>query len=151
MRFLSFGLLAVSWTTSIAADNSAATTTEDVAQTVPPLGVQDGFHVAQEPMRVEAMHSRHEVDSARHRQEKAHLMKRLDRKHGKWGPAHPRYRLLESLFGFTNYRDSNMVELKRWRSLYRNTGKQQMKVSYNVALIYSCLTHTVDLGESGEI
>jgi hypothetical protein len=148
MRILPFGLLAVSWTTSIAADDSAATTTEDVAQTVTPLGVQDGCHVAQEPMRVGAMH---EVDSARHRQEKAHLMKRLDRKHGKWGPAHPRYRLLESLFGFTNYRDSNMVELKRWRSLYRNTGKQQMKVSTNVALIYSCLTHTVDVGESCEI
>jgi hypothetical protein len=130
----------VSWTTAITADNGASTNSGDLAQSVDPLDVQDGLHIAQEPMHVGAMSPRHGVDSARHRQEKAHLMKRLDRRHGKWGPTHPRYRLLEALFGFTNYRDSNMVELDRWRSLYKSVGKGQKKVSTSIASITLCLT-----------
>ncbi|KAF1925979.1 N2227-domain-containing protein [Didymella exigua CBS 183.55] len=54
----------------------------------------------------------------RHRREKAHLMKRMSRKHGTWNTAHPRYRLLEALYGFAKYRERNMAELDRWRARY---------------------------------
>lgn len=67
-------------------------------------------------------------ESPRHRQEKAHLMKRMSRKHGAWNTAHPRYRLLEALYGYTKYRERNLAELDRWRSLYSNVGKAQKKV-----------------------
>lgn len=70
------------------------------------------------------------AESPRHRQEKAHLMKRMSRKHGKWNTAHPRYRLLEALYGFTKYRERNMVEVGRWRSLYSNVSKAQKKVPH---------------------
>ncbi|KAF2624475.1 N2227-domain-containing protein [Macroventuria anomochaeta] len=66
-------------------------------------------------------------ESPRHRQEKAHLLKRMDRKTGKWGTIHPRYRLLEALYGFTKYRERNMAELDRWRSMYGNVVKAQKK------------------------
>jgi hypothetical protein len=63
------------------------------------------------------------------------LMKRMDRKHGKWGTIHPRHRLLEALFGFTKYRETSMAELQRcmaelqrWRDQYKNVGKKQRKV-----------------------
>jgi hypothetical protein len=74
------------------------------------------------------------IDSPRHRQEKAHLMKRMSRKHGTWNTVHPRYRLLEALYGFTKYRERNMAELNRWRSLYSNVGKAQKKVRSLVGL-----------------
>ena len=67
--------------------------------------------------------------SPKHQQEKALLMKRMDRKTGKYGTNHPRYRLLEALYGFTKYRERNMAELNRWRTMYSNVGKQQKKVS----------------------
>lgn len=71
-------------------------------------------------------------ESPRHRQEKAHLMKRMDRKTGKWDRIHPRNRLLEALYGFTKYRERNMVELEKWRSMYRNVGKAQKKARFTV-------------------
>jgi carnosine N-methyltransferase len=53
----------------------------------------------------------------------------MDKKSGKWGTSHPRYRLLEALWAYTNYRERHMAELDRWRSLYKSTGKKQKKVS----------------------
>ncbi|KZM20658.1 hypothetical protein ST47_g8207 [Ascochyta rabiei] len=72
---------------------------------------------AQDPLQVGSMAP---SESPRHRQEKAHLMKRMDRKSGKWGSTHPRYRTLEALYGFTKYRERNMAELNRWRTMYSN-------------------------------
>ncbi len=69
-------------------------------------------------------------DSPRHRQEKAHLLKRMDRKTGKWDRLHPRHRLLEALYGFSKYRERNMVELEKWRTMYASVGKAQKKVRY---------------------
>ncbi|KAJ4342846.1 hypothetical protein N0V95_006825 [Ascochyta clinopodiicola] len=66
--------------------------------------------VAQDPLQMGSMAPN---ESPRHRQEKAHLMKRMDRKSGKWGSTHPRYRTLEALYGFTKYRERNMAELNR--------------------------------------
>lgn len=89
---------------------------------------QDGIPNTQEPMGFGAMHEPNAMSFARHRQEKAHLLKRMDRKHGKWSSSHPRYRLLEALYGYSKYRDTNMAELDRVRGLYKNVSKAQKKV-----------------------
>ena len=57
-------------------------------------------------------------------------MKRMSRKHGTWNTMHPRYRLLEALYGFTKYRERNMAELSKWRSQYNNVSKAQKKVCF---------------------
>lgn len=84
--------------------------------------------LAQDLLIMGSMISSDPHESPRHRHEKAHLMKRMDPIHGKWSSTHPRYRLLEALFGFMKYRERNMAELDRWRKLYKNVGKQQKKV-----------------------
>jgi hypothetical protein len=81
---------------------------------------------AQDPMQIGAMPP---TGSPRQRQEKAHLMKRMDRKSGKWTSTHPRYRLLEALYSFSRYRERNLVELKRWRDMYSNVKSKQKQVS----------------------
>ncbi|EUC42052.1 hypothetical protein COCMIDRAFT_39858 [Bipolaris oryzae ATCC 44560] len=75
----------------------------------------------QNPMMMGAMPSSNVPRTARHRHEKAHLMKRMDRKSGKWTMNHPRYRLLEALWAYTRYRERHMAELDRWRTLYKST------------------------------
>ena len=85
-------------------------------------------HVAQDPLMISAMPPSDSSRSPRYRQEKAHLMKRMDRKSGKWGTSHPRYRLLEALWAYTRYRERHMAELDRWRTLYKSVSKQQKKV-----------------------
>jgi hypothetical protein len=55
-------------------------------------------------------------------------MKRMRRNEGKWGSSHPRYRLLEALFGFIKYRERNMAELDRWRHLYKSVPRKQKQV-----------------------
>ncbi|KAG9188939.1 carnosine N-methyltransferase [Alternaria panax] len=84
-------------------------------------------HVAQDPLMMDAMSSSDSSGSPRHRQEKAHLQKRMDKKSDKWGISHPRYRLLEALWAYTRYRERHMAELDRWRSLYKSVGKKQRK------------------------
>jgi hypothetical protein len=128
---LPIGVLACYWTVAIAADSSQTTTPEEIVQTVEPTFTQDVLDSVQNPMQMGAMPPKEVYDSPRHRQEKAHLMKRMDRKHGKWGSSHPRFRLLEALFSYSKYRDSNMAELDRWRGLYKNVGKQQKKASHS--------------------
>jgi hypothetical protein len=122
------GLLGGPWTAVLAADNHQTTTSEEVAKTAEPTYAQNELHIAQDPMQMGAMIAANVPDSPRHRREKAHLMKRMSRKHGTWGPSHPRYRLLEALSGFKNYRARSMTELERWRDLYKNVGKKQKKV-----------------------
>jgi hypothetical protein len=130
MRFsLPIGLLACYWSVVVAADSSQIATSDEIVHTIEPLLAQDVLDSLQNPIHMGAMQSSHIPDSARHRQEKAHLMKRMDRKNGKWTSTHPRYRLLEALFSYSKYRDSNMAELDRWRGLYKNVGKQQKKAS----------------------
>ncbi|KAH7397466.1 N2227-like protein-domain-containing protein [Pyrenochaeta sp. MPI-SDFR-AT-0127] len=102
----------------------------NLADTVAYVGLeaeraQDVINIASMPVAIQH-------DSARHRQEKAHLMKRMDRKSGKWSTVHPRYRLLEALYGFTKYRERNMAELDRWRNLYKNMGKKQKQTLEHV-------------------
>jgi hypothetical protein len=126
---LPIGLLACYWSAVVAVDGSQSATSDEIAHTIEPLLAQDVQGSVQNPMHMGAMRSSNIPDSARHRQEKAHLMKRMDRKNGKWTSIHPRYRLLEALFSYSKYRDSNMAELDRWRGLYKNVGKQQKKVS----------------------
>jgi hypothetical protein len=125
------GMLAGYMAAVIAADNSQTTISEEIAPVIEPTSVQDALDPVQNPMQMGAMQPKEVLGSPRYRQEKTHLMKRMNRKHGKWGPTHPRYRLLEALFSYSKYRDSNMAELDRWRGLYKNVGKQQKKGSRN--------------------
>ncbi|KAH7381214.1 N2227-like protein-domain-containing protein [Phaeosphaeria sp. MPI-PUGE-AT-0046c] len=116
---------------AVAAD--AVTTSEhDDIPTIAPILAQDGIPNAQDPMNFGTMPEHNAMASARHRQERAHLVKRMDRKHGKWTSSHPRYRLLESLYGYSKYRDTNMAELDRVRGLYKNVGKAQKKTLESV-------------------
>jgi hypothetical protein len=89
-------------------------------------------NAAQDPLQMRSMAS---GDSPRHRHEKAHLMKRMSRKHGTWNTMHPRYRLLEALYGFSKYRERNMAELERWRGMYGNVGKAQKKVCMEGSIV----------------
>ena len=104
-------------------------------------------HVAQDPLMMSAMPPSDSSRSARHRQEKAHLMKRMDRKSGKWGTSHPRYRLLEALWAYTRYRERHMAELDRWRTLYKSVSKQQKKVRITTKTCRGFADHIVDTGE----
>ena len=90
------------------------------------IAIEDAQN-AQDALRMGAMLPSSALRSPRHRQEKAHLMKRMDRKSGKWTTNHPRYRLLEALWAYTRYRERQMAELDRWRSLYKSVSKKQMK------------------------
>ncbi|KAF2995370.1 hypothetical protein E8E13_003527 [Curvularia kusanoi] len=82
-------------------------------------------NASQDPLQMGSMDA---SGSPRHRQEKALLMERLDPKSGTWNKHHPRYRLLEALYGFTEYQERSMVELNKWRTLYTNVGKAQKKI-----------------------
>lgn len=95
--------------------------------------VEDGSYVApadvaQDPLLTGSMPFASPYDTSRHRQEKAHLLKRMAKKSGKWTTTHPRYRLLEALFAYSKYRERNMAELDRWRTLYQSVSKKQKKV-----------------------
>jgi len=126
------GLLAGPWTTTIlAAENHQASAAE-------PAYTPDDSHIAQNPMQMGAMPASSADGSPRHRQEKAHLMKRMSRKHGSWGTSHPRYRLFEALWGFSRCRDRNVAELEKWRRLYRNVGKKQKKVRGTLQCFVPC-------------
>jgi hypothetical protein len=103
----------------------AAATPDDITASAEAVYASNENNAAQDVLQMGSMPP---SESPRHRQEKAHLLKRMSRKTGKWSPTHPRYRLLEALYGFTKYRERNMVELTRWRSLYGNVSKQQKKV-----------------------
>jgi hypothetical protein len=98
-----------------------ATTSKDVVYN------SNADDTAQNPLQMGSMAT---IDSPRHRHEKAHLMKRMSRKHGTWNTVHPRYRLLEALYGFSKYRERNLAELNRWRSMYSNVSKAQKKVCF---------------------
>ncbi|KAF1828233.1 N2227-domain-containing protein [Decorospora gaudefroyi] len=92
----------------------------------------ENAEIAQDALQMGVMPSRNGYDSPRHHQEKAHLMKRFDRKSGMWGSSHPRYRLLEALWGYSSYRERHVAELDRWRSLYKNMGKKQKQMVQKV-------------------
>ncbi|KAH3966909.1 hypothetical protein HBH51_141690 [Parastagonospora nodorum] len=122
-----FGLLAGPWTTILAAKNHQTATSDAITSAAEPTYTPDDLHIAQDPMQMGAMPASNADSSPRHRQEKAHLMKRMSRKHGSWGTSHPRYRLFEALWGFSRCRDRNVAELEKWRRLYQNVGKKQKK------------------------
>lgn len=70
--------------------------------------------------------------SARHNDEHASLQSRICKRHGTWGSSHPRFRLLDALWGYLSYEDRNKAELDRWRDLYKNVGKKQSEVWWNL-------------------
>ncbi|CEN61309.1 hypothetical protein ASPCAL07965 [Aspergillus calidoustus] len=53
------------------------------------------------------------------------LQGRLQRSTGTWNANHPRYRLLMALYGFSRYKEKNLVEVKRWRDLYKHVPQKQ--------------------------
>ena len=126
----SLGLLIVLYQRfGASADDPLAQPFSDLTLSVDTIYAHDVHDAAQNPLLMGSMSAKDTLDSPRHRQEKAHLMKRMVRKHGKWTPSHPRYRLLDALYGYSRYRDQSMVGLDRWRDLYKNIGKKQKKVS----------------------
>lgn len=123
-------LLLLTATSTLASAADEVLSTPDPAKPTEnaPVGityVENTGQVAQDPLQMESMLP---SESPRHRQQKAALMERMNRHHGKWDTIHPRHRLLETLYGFTKYRERNMAELSRWRSLYKNVSKKQKQV-----------------------
>lgn len=122
----SAGLSSLAATTTMA--SSAPTVTPDISTNLDAVNYSSNAdNVPQSPLQMDSMAP---SESPRHGQEKAHLMKRLSRKHGTWNAMHPRYRLLEGLYGFSKYRERNMAELRKWRSQYNSVSKAQKKVLY---------------------
>lgn len=127
--FRLIGLLQLACSSTLVTGKDEAKTTHlsHIGQDADPIYIADNTGAVQNPLNIGSM-STERFDSPRHRQEKAHLMKRMSRSHGKWTTSHPRHRLLEALRGFSKYREVNMAELDRWRNLYKNVGKKQKKV-----------------------
>ena len=96
-----------------------------------PVFIDEAGLSAQDPMQIGSMPP---TELPRQRREKAHLMKRMDRKNGKWNSSHPRYRLLEVLYSFSRYRERNLAELKRWKDMYGNVKSKQKQVSSKAVL-----------------
>lgn len=128
-----------------------ASLTESATETAGPSYAAQDAQSAQDPLHMAAMTQMHAHASPRHRQEKAHLLKRMDRKTGTWGTSHPRYRLLEAIFAFSKYRERNLAELDRWRKLYTNVAKTQKQVSVEVPLSATSPHHDLDLREGYQI
>ncbi|TPX07582.1 uncharacterized protein E0L32_010681 [Thyridium curvatum] len=61
----------------------------------------------------------------RHLDEKARLLERMSRKHGKFDEHHPRNRLLDALYSFSRYAELNRADLDRWRDHYRYVSRRQ--------------------------
>jgi hypothetical protein len=133
---LLISLLTRFWALSIAAE---PTSSEDNTQPTHSLYTRYGDQDVQDPLQMGAMLPQKAANSPRHRQELAHLMNRMERKHGNWGSNHPRHRLLEALLGFSKYRERSMAELDRWRDLYKNVGRKQKRVSTRESFIASVL------------
>jgi hypothetical protein len=128
-------LLFLAGFSSVALANIGTLTGESqasAADSIPNIGEANiaigNAQVAQDPLMMGAMPPSDVGDTSRHRREKLQLLKRMDKKSGRWGTSHPRYRLLEALWAYTRYRESHKAELDRWRSLYKSVGKQQKKV-----------------------
>ncbi|KAL6709946.1 hypothetical protein ACN47E_000731 [Coniothyrium glycines] len=108
-------------------ENLAASADLPDAQTTEHEYVLGENDAAENPLDIGSMTEEDGYDSPRHRQEKAHLMKRMERARGTYNTVHPRYRLLEALYALSVYRERSIEELDRWRTLYKSVGKQQKK------------------------
>lgn len=135
-------------TSSTILSTTTAVISRDSSHSMSSLYVANGDNVVQNLQQIGSMPA---SESPRHRQEKALLMKRIDRKTGKWGTTHPRYRLLEALYGFTRYQERNMAELNRWRTMYTNVNKQQKKVSLANPLPESQIDSAVGFEQSRQL
>lgn len=69
-----------------------------------------------------------EPATPRHTQEKKNLLQRLRRDKGHWVRTHPRYRLLDALYGYTHYYERQVAEIDRLKGLYKRTTKDQKAV-----------------------
>jgi hypothetical protein len=146
--FLPFGLVVGTWMIGAVAGDTQTSSTLDDTRATEPTYEQDALNAQQDPLLMGAIPAVDVQMKAlpRHRQEKAHLMKRIDSKSGRWTSSHPRHRLLEALFGYTRYRERNMAELDRWRSLYKSVGKKQKKASKPDRASKSSADHRLDAG-----
>lgn len=81
--------------------------------------------------------------SQRHHDEKTRLLELMDRRNGKWTPSHPRHRLLDALYGFLKYKDSQGAELNRLLGLYSRVSKSQ-KALLDHHIAYSSKFDEVD-------
>jgi hypothetical protein len=67
-------------------------------------------------------------DTPRHIAEKKRLLERMHRKHGTWNTNHPRWRLLDALWGYQAYQEQQGKEVTRLRGLYDRVSKEQKAV-----------------------
>lgn len=65
----------------------------------------------------------------RYAEERERLLRRLDRKYGKWQDKHPRWKLLEALHGFDHYSEIIGAEIDRFEGLYHHVPKRHKQVS----------------------
>jgi len=134
-------LLFLAGLSSVALSNAGTPSGESQAHATSNIPSADEVHIAmddaqaaQDPLMMGAMPPSDNGASPRHRREKLQLLKRMDKKSGRWGTSHPRYRLLEALWAYTRYRERHMAELDRWRGLYKSVSKKQKKVGRTCAL-----------------
>lgn len=74
------------------------------------------------------------IDGKRNAVEYAQLMKRLDRKKGKWDKHHPRWELLEALYAYDTYEQNAGDEIRRYEGLYKHVPAKHKKVSLRQSL-----------------
>ena len=94
-------LLFIAGLSSVALANVGTSGGESQVQAASNIPSADEVHIAmdnaqaaQDPLMMGAMPPSDNDASPRHRREKLQLLKRMDKKSGKWGTSHPRYRLL---------------------------------------------------------
>ncbi|KAK2765115.1 hypothetical protein FQN54_008814 [Arachnomyces sp. PD_36] len=76
--------------------------------------------------------SEQQEQSTRHSEEKARLLKRLNKTNGNYNSKHPRHRLLTALHGFYRYRQRSLDELNRIKDLYGHAPKAHKKLVESV-------------------
>ncbi|KAF1815530.1 N2227-domain-containing protein [Eremomyces bilateralis CBS 781.70] len=68
----------------------------------------------------------------RHQQAKEALLNHIQRDRWVWNRSHPRYALLNALYGYLRYRESNIEEVLKWKELYERLPFAQKKVARDV-------------------
>ncbi|ATY65354.1 methyltransferase [Cordyceps militaris] len=114
--------------TEIFAEQIPSQTTHDAADAIDML---ESLQRAQEPLQ-----------GSRHEAERARLMLSLRRDHT-WSSTHPRHRLLDALVGYQNYYERQLVELERFRGLYKHVSRKH-KTLLDLHIQYSTKFDRVD-------
>jgi hypothetical protein len=69
-----------------------------------------------------------EPSTPRHVEEKARLLKTLDRESEEWGSNHPRYELLQALHSLYRYKERHFVDLDLWKEGFDGISDAQKEV-----------------------